>query len=305
MYTKSMSGESEPTARVIPPQPPAPEVIPYAATGTHVRTYAVKDASHNYGIAVTQDGSRLAVSNDRTHMITVYDTVSGEETATFGGNGAGPGKFSNPFKLCITPRDSLLVAEHGNQRVQEVTMAGVHIRYIGAGVFGDGVHGIACNGDHIVVTKYGCFTPNRVLVFNYSTGELLRQFVAHGSGDGHIGQLSTGVRFTPDNQHIIVVDMSNRRLSMFTVSGVFVKHIGVGVLGGGWCDVDFTADGRIIVADWGSCRVCIFAADGAMTSSWGKQGTSNGKFKNPTALAVSGDKLFVLDDFSARVQVFD
>jgi len=51
------------------------------------------------------------------------------------------------------------------------------------------------------------------------------------------------------------------------VDGVFVKHIGVGVLRAGWCDVDFTADGRIILADCGNNRVRIFAADGAMTSS--------------------------------------
>jgi len=189
--------------------------------------------------------------------------------------------------------------------VQEVTFSGVHIRYIGAGVLRDCIYGIACNDELIVVTKYGYATRNRVFVFNYSTGELLRQFAALGNGDGQIAQ-STGVRFTPDNQHIIVVDTSNnKRLSMFTVDGVWVKHIGVGVLGGGPCDVDFTADGRIIVADCQNHRVCIFAADGVMTSSWGTEDTSDGQFEYPTALAVSGDKLFVLDRDSSRVQVFD
>ena len=91
---------------------------------------------------------------------------------------------------------------------------------------------------------------------------------------------------------------------MFTVDGVFVKHVGVGVLSGN-CDVDFTTDGRIIVADEHNHRVCIFAADGVMTSSWGTEGTSDGQFKYPTALAVSGGKLLVLDEGSSRVQVFD
>jgi len=239
-------------------------------------------------------------------MITVYSTVDGSETVSFGGNGAGPGRFKRPMKLCITPRDTLLVADFGNKRVQEVTFSGVHIRYIGEGVFRGDIYGIACNDELIVVTKFIGAMPNRVLVFNYSTGELLRQFAAYGSGDGQIGQHPTGVRFTPDNQHIIVVDiLYNKRLSMFTVDGVFVKHIGVGVLGSGDCDVDFTADGRIIVAEYCNHRVCVFAADGVMTLSWGTEGTSDGQFEYPTALAVSGDKLFVLDDFSARVQVFD
>jgi len=283
--------------------------FPYLAIGAHGRTYAVKDAGDNAGIglAVARDGSLFAVSNAGTNMVTVYSTVDGSETVSFGGKGSGPGQFNRPQKLCITPRDTLLVAEYGrlNQRVQEVTFSGVHIRYIGVGVFGETIYGIACNDELIVVTKFGGATPNRVLLFNYSTGELLRQFAAFGSGGGHIAH-STGVRFTPDNQHIIVVDTySNNRLSMFTVGGVFVKHIGVGVLGGGPCDVDFTADGRIIVADCRNHRVCIFAADGVMTSSWGTEGTSDGQFKYPTALAVSGDKLFVLDRCSGRVQVFD
>jgi len=266
----------------------------------------VKDAWSNAGIAVTRDGSQLAVSNSYTHVITVYDTVDGSETVSFGGKGSGPGQFNRPFKLCITPRDTLLVADCGNQRVQEVTMAGVHVRYIGVGLFGDGICGITCNDEHIAVTKFIGATPNRVLLFNYSTGELLRQFAALGSGDGQIGQHPTGVRFTPDNQHIIVVDtFNNKRLSMFTVDGVWVKHIGVGVLGGGWSDVDFTADGRIIVADYWSHRVCIFAADGVMISSWGSRGSSDGQFEYPTALAISGDKLLVLDANSARAQVFD
>jgi len=271
----------------------------------------VKDAGYNRGLAVARDGSLFAVSNGHTNMITVYSTVDGAETVSFGGRGAGPGQFNlghfnMSSKLCITPRDTLLVADFGNQRVQEVTMAGVHIGDIGAGVFGEGICGIACNDELIVVTKYGGLTPNRVLVFNYSTGELLRQFGPGGRGDGQIGH-PTGVRFTPDNQHIIVVDTySNNRLSMFTVDGVFVKHIGVGVLGSfGRCDVDFTADGRIIVADYCNHRVCVFAADGVMTSSWGSKGTSDGQFHYPTALAVSGDKLYVLDANSARVQVFD
>ena len=151
----------------------------------------MKDAWSNAGIAVARDGSLFAVSNERTHMITVCDTASGSDTVSFGGKGAGPGQFNQPSKLCITPRDTLLVADYSNQRVQEVTFSGVHIRDIGVGVFRGDIWGIACNDELIVVTNYISHTPNRVLVFNYSTGELLRQFAALGSGDGQIAH-STG-----------------------------------------------------------------------------------------------------------------
>jgi len=72
------------------------------------------------------------------------------------------------------PRVTLLVTEYGNERVQEVTFSGVHIRFIGVGVFAEKIYGIACNDVHIVVTKFGSISPNRVVVFNYATGELLR-----------------------------------------------------------------------------------------------------------------------------------
>jgi len=80
-----------------------------------------------------------------------------------------------------------------------------------------------------------------------------------------------------------------------------------GRAGGGPCDVDFTADGRIIVADCGNHRVCIFAADAAaaLAKTWDTYGVSDGQFEYPTALAVSGGKLLVLDAYTARVQVFD
>lgn len=278
----------------------------YVGDGTHVRTYAIRTDVNNIGLALSRDGSRFAVSND-AHMIIVYSVEDGTEVCAFGGYGSAPGQFKHPMKLCTSPRDTLLVAEYGNGRVQEVSMTGEHIRFVGEGVICSSLYGIACNGELIAVTKfnYEGSAPNSILLFNYDSGELVTQFAEHGDRRGRSIPI-TGVRFTPDGQHIIIVDTyKSNRLCMFTLGGVFVKLIGVGVLGTeSYGDVDFTADGCTVVADTTAQRVCVFSGDGELLRSWGTKGILDGQFRNPTAFAVHENKLLVLDIYSPRVQVF-
>lgn len=103
------------------------------------------------------DGRHLAVSNFNTDMITVYSTADGSVVTEFGGRGSAHGQFNYPEKMCITPRNTLLVAEFDNNRVQEVTLAGEHIRFIGEGMYPHDVGslaGIARNDEYIVVTQF-------------------------------------------------------------------------------------------------------------------------------------------------------
>ncbi len=94
---------------------------------------------------------------------------------------------------------------------------------------------------------------------------------------------------------------------MFRVSdGSFVKHIGSSVVADGFLDVQFAPNGELLVADWGNNRVCVFSADGdALLRTWGSRGSADGQFVYPTALALVGSKLFVLDCNYPRVQVFE
>lgn len=80
------------------------------------------------GLAVSPDGSLMAISNWLTHMISVYSLPDGALVRSFGGRGPELGHFDDPYKLCFNPLrdDSLLVADGSNQRVQEVTITGEH-----------------------------------------------------------------------------------------------------------------------------------------------------------------------------------
>ena len=146
-----------------------------------------------------------------------------------------------------------------------------------------------------------------VVLLSYATGAVIRTFGSKGTGRGNIGGASQGLRFTLDGVYILVAEYSNKRLSKFRVSdGAFVDFYCEGQVSNGEKDVEIAPSGEVIVADCRAHRVCVFSADGrTLLRTWGTEGTVNGQFKCPISLALLGNKLFVLDNGSARVQVFE
>ena len=269
----------------------------------HVKTHRINNIN-NYGVAATFDGQYLVVSNIARHNIAVYSTDDGSCITTFGSHGAGAGQFSFPYRVCATPRGTILVSEHGNQRLQEVTLTGEHVRFIGEGRFDDErVFGLCMQGDIIAVGISGVSIGGRILVFSFSSGDLLRQFGPNGSGEGQVKNVS-GLSFTPDGKHILVA-YGAPRLSIFTVDGAFVKTIGVGVISAGTGDVLCSGSSVFLVDAVGHC-IYVFASEtGTLIRKWGIQGQADGQFMFPMALAAYKSKLFVLDAASPRVQVFE
>lgn len=174
------------------------------------------------------------------------------------------------------------------------------MRVIGAGVIDGYVYSIATSAAIIAVSAHG---PKGVWMFDVTSGDLIRSFGELGPAEGQLTG-NDGLRFTPDGGHILIAEERNHRLSLFTVTGDFVRCIGVGMLRYP-VDVEFTPAGDILVADSHNHRVCALSPDGStLLRSFGSEGDAPGKFRFPTALTIHGDKLFVLDWGSARVQVF-
>lgn len=179
-----------------------------------------------------------------------------------------------------------------------MTLAGDHVRTIGAGVIDGWVIGIAASADMIAVGTYS----GKVFKFDMASGVLIRSFGTLGSAEGQLKH-PVGLRFTPDGRDFLIAEAGNSRLSMFTLSGAFVHCIGVGALNSPF-DVDFAANGDILVAD--KHGMCVLSFDGStLLRSFGPKGEAPGKLSNACAVAVCCDKLFVLDSDTARVQVFN
>lgn len=78
------------------------------------RTITVKIPNHsNVGICVSLDEQLLAVSNYSANTISVYSLADGCAVRTIG----DAGQFS-ACRICITPNNTILVADGGNKRVQ-------------------------------------------------------------------------------------------------------------------------------------------------------------------------------------------
>ena len=93
-------------------------------------------ADINHGLAVSPDSAHMVASHS-DHSLSMYSLPGGEHIRTFGSEGAGEGQFKSPAKLCFSAAGNILVAERDNKRVQEVTLTGDHVRFIGFGVIDD------------------------------------------------------------------------------------------------------------------------------------------------------------------------
>ena len=85
----------------------------------------MRDTRGNTGIAVSPDGAHMAISNSEKHTVSVFSLPIGTHERTIGSRGNGQLQFDGPGKLCFNAAGNILVAEWGNRRVQEVTVAGV------------------------------------------------------------------------------------------------------------------------------------------------------------------------------------
>ncbi len=103
----------------------------------------------------------------------------------------------------------------------------------------------------------------------------MSRFGEVGTAPGQLSKYCTGIRFTLDGSHLIVAEWEARRLSLFTTAGVFVRCVGVGMLGGGFLDVLQSVSGEYVVTDIRKHRLCVFSPDGSeLVRSWGVQGTA-------------------------------
>ena len=265
-------------------------------------------ADYHSGLAISPDSAHMVTSHDND-TLSVYSLPGGEHIRTFGSEGAGKGQFSRPAKLCFSATGNILVADYVDNPLQELTLTGDHVRFIGVGVIDDPIRGIAANTELIVVAKCAGACNGRIMLFDAVTGAFARAFGCHGDSPGQLLEYCNGIRFTPDGSHIVVAesdfDEGCGRLSLFTVAGEYVKCFGEEDDQGALCDIECVDRRTVAVSDYHCNRVCVYSVDGGtLLRQWGDWGDADGKFKTPTALATCGGQLYVLDEKSKRVQVF-
>lgn len=254
----------------------------------------------------------MAISHSDAGQLCIYRIGNGASVllhtvGRFAG-GAGPKHFSYPFKMCSAPDGNVLVCENGNNRIQELTALcdtePSFVRFIKA----DGARSVALRDDKLAV---GTVTGH-ILICSYATGALIRKIGGAGTRAGEIGTFCHGLRFTHDGSSVIVAEHSNNRLSMFNaIAGDFERHIGTlhtEIISNGTKDVEIAPNGDVIVTDLIKHRVRVFSAAMDLASSrWLGPTPASGPavlLRSPSALALVGNTLYVLEAGSGRVHVF-
>jgi tripartite motif-containing protein 2/3 len=214
------------------------------------------------GVAVSRDGRTLLVTDskyDGSHAIHEFDLADGSRRRIIGGKGDGPLQFRNPRQLCIAPDGYVFVADAGNSRVQVLTPHLDFHAFVGAGKVIRPV-GVCANADVVVVSE-----PHRLSVFSRDDGILTRRFGCRGSGDGEV-DYPLGLCFMSGDRHVAVADSANHRVSVFSVEGEFIRHVGVCVLVFP-CGVAASCFDELVVADKDNSRVAVFSDAGILVTT--------------------------------------
>jgi DNA-binding beta-propeller fold protein YncE len=185
----------------------------------------------------------------------------------------------------------VFVAEFGNHRVQVLTPSLDFHAFIGQGEL-DNPAGVCANADVVVVSEYH---TDRIAVFDRCDGALLRRFGTYGSGDGQL-VYPCELCFLPGDRHVAVADRSNSRVSVFSVDGEFIRHVGVGVLHSPH-GVMAPAFDELVVADPDNRCLRVLSVTGDLLASVG-DGTFGG-------VAVHGCTVFAADESAFTVTVFE
>jgi DNA-binding beta-propeller fold protein YncE len=225
------------------------------------------------GVAVSVDGSTLLVSTTggsetwgihrNCHAIHEFSTADGSRRRIVGCWGTRRLQFRHPRQVYIAPDDFVFVADSYNNRVQVLTPSLDFHAFVGVG---DLLHpsGVCANADVVVVSE---FAAHRIAVFNRCDGALLRRFGCDRSGDG-ARFWPQGLCLMSDDRHIAAADSDNHRVSVFSVDGEFVRHVGVGVLSRPF-GVACSPFDELVVADCGNKRVTVFSASGVVVRTMG------------------------------------
>jgi DNA-binding beta-propeller fold protein YncE len=245
--------------------------------------------SVNNGVAVSRDGSTLLVSDfgGGSHAIHAFRVVDGSRLRVIGkkgwlggrGVGDGPLQFNEPQQVWVASDDYVFVADFGNNRVQVLTPRLDFHGFVGVGELVR-PSGVCADDDVIMVSEHDA---NRISVFSRGDGAHLRRFGSEGHGDGQL-DCPAGLCFMSGHRHVAVADCGNHRVSVFSVEGEFVRHVGVGKLWGP-LGVACSAFGEIVVADTCSNRVVVFSASGEMLHTM----RGDGRF---TGVVIHGGTIF-------------
>ena len=261
--------------------------------------------AHVRSVFAVSPDRRLVLSSDDNSLV-VRDLQNGGEPQRI--------SWYSCVDACFSPHgDAVIALDAGNCICKFAFPSGAYISAFDA----PNARVLTCNNNIIVVATA---TSDVIRVHDYKTGKLVRSFGRFGSGPGQL-KGCVAVRLSPNGRHILVAESENKRLSLFTVDGEFVRHYGVGVLSAELTDAAFgpryaflllyanavgmdgfscvavVRRGDIYVTDGKEHMLLLCGITGRVLQRWSQSTASDTvtRFCKPSAVAVRGSRVYVLD----------
>jgi hypothetical protein len=108
---------------------------------------------------------------------------------------------------------------------------------------------------------------------------------------------------------VYLPEFINVRISAFdTSNGEFDGHFATQMFRGGACDIAFTGANEVVFADYEGGRINIYGEHGRLLRTFGGYNTTlpgPARLRYPTALATSDNLLYVLEEKSNLIKLFE
>ena len=258
------------------------------------------------GIAVSDDGERLYISDHGQRAIFVYDFK--KKTALTIGGAENP--LAMPMQLALDAKENIYVVEQAKKGVTVFDREGKQLRFITdesivrpTGVAIDNTRGKIYVSD----TSHQKDLDHTVKVFDME-GKFLGKV---GKGKGEIeGAFLFPTFLTVDAKgNLYVSDTVNNRIQVFDPDGKFLQQIGKRGTAYGQFDkakgVALDSFGNVYVVDGGWCNVQIFNSKGQVLLFFGGRGTIPGLMQSPTSLAIDkNNRIYVGDMLNHRINLY-
>jgi len=258
------------------------------------------------GIAVSDDGERLYISDHGQFAVFVYDFA--KKTSLKIGGQEQP--LGTPVGLALDAKENIYVVEQGKKGVSVFDRSGKPLRFFTdeslarpTGIAIDPVRGKV----YVADTSHNQNTDHTIKVFDLE-GKFLGK-VGKGKGDIDGAFLFPTYVWVDAKGNLYVSDTLNSRVQMFDPDGNFVRVIGKRGTAYGQFDkpkgVAVDSFGNTYVVDSGWSNVQIFNPKGQVLMFFGGRGTIPGLMQNPDAIAIDKrNRIYTGDMMNHRVNVY-
>ena len=191
----------------------------FSMTGEYIDRFCEEQVIQPFGIAISEDNN-VFVSDFGSHCVYKFKLPKFQLVTKVGKLGTGVNEFSSPNYLTVTTDRSVLVADHGNDRMVVMDTNLKHKRYI----------------KHQTMTRPTDVKVNNNKVYILSsrdspclhvfslTGEKIRSLITRASGNAQVRRCYS---FCLDKkQNILMSDSGARNIKVFSQEGALLHTLG-------------------------------------------------------------------------------